>query len=68
MPTIKCYDPVTTWEDKDELTKDEEILATSGRTVYNRVVDAKTDAPTFDYKIGIPENTKITKVYIFYHL
>ena len=68
MPTIKCYDPVTTWEDKDELTKDEEILATSGRTVYNRVVDAKTDAPTFDYKIGIPENTKITKVNIFYDL
>ena len=68
MPTIKCYDPVKTWEDKDELTKDEEILATSGRTVYNRVVDAKTDAPTFDYKIGIPENTKITKVNIFYDL
>ena len=68
MPTIKCYDPVETWEDKDELTKDEEILATSGRTVYNRVVDAKTDAPTFDYKIGIPENTKITKVNIFYDL
>lgn len=68
MPTIKCYDPVETWKDEDELTKDEEILATSGRTVYNRVVDAKTDAPTFDYKIGIPENTKITKVNIFYDL
>lgn len=68
MPTIKCYDPVKTWDDEDELTKDEEILATSGRTVYNRVVDAKTDAPTFDYKIGIPENTKITKVNIFYDL
>lgn len=68
MPTIKCYDPVETWADEDELTKDEEILSTSGRTVYNRVVDAKTDSPTFDYKIGIPENTKITKVNIFYDL
>ena len=68
MPTIKCYDPVETWADEDELPKDEEIIAASGRTVYERIIDAKTDAPTFDYKIGIPENTKISKVNIYYDL
>ena len=68
MPTIKCYDPVETWAAEDELPKDEEIIAASGRTVYERIIDAKTDAPTFDYKIGIPENTKISKVNIYYDL
>lgn len=66
MPTIKCYDPKQTWAAEDELPKDAEALASSGKTVYVSEVDSKTDDPEFDYKIGIPEKTKVTKVNIYY--
>lgn len=68
MPTIKCYDPKQTWAAEDELPKDAEALASSGKTVYVSEVDSKTDDPEFDYKIGIPEKTKVTKVNIYYDL
>ena len=68
MPTIKCYDPKQTWAAEDELPKDAEALASSGKTVYVKEVDSKTDDPDFDYKIGIPEKTKVTKVNIYYDL
>ena len=53
---------------EDELPKDAEALASSGKTVYVKEVDSKTDDPDFDYKIGIPEKTKVTKVNIYYDL
>ncbi len=68
IPTIKCYEPKKTWAAEDELPKDEEALASAGRTVYVREIQSKTDDPTFDYKIGIPENTKISKVNVYYDL
>ena len=41
MPTIKCYDPKQTWAAEDELPKDAEALASSGKTVYVKEVDSR---------------------------
>ena len=68
MPEIKCYQPTNSFEADDELPKDEEALANAGKKVYQRDVDSKTDTPTFDLKVVIPENTKISRVKVFYDL
>ena len=61
MPSIKCYEPTEKWDADNELSRDSD-------GVYQRVLDAKTDVPTFDYRVSIPEDTKVTQIKIFYDL
>jgi hypothetical protein len=68
MPVIKLYEPTGTFDADDELDKDEEAVAESGKTVYEIDVDSKTDAPEFDMKVTIPEKTQVTKVNVYYDL
>jgi hypothetical protein len=68
MPVIKLYEPTGTFDADDELAKDEEAVAESGKTIYQIDVDSKTDSPEFDMKITIPEKTKVTKVNVYYDL
>jgi hypothetical protein len=68
MPVIKLYEPTGTFDTEDELGKDEDAVAESGKTVYQIDVDSKTDTPEFDMKITIPEKTKVTKVNVYYDL
>ena len=67
-PTLKCFEPKQTWKSEDELPKDKEALASTGRTVYVKTVDSKTEAPSFDYLVKIPNLTRITSVRLYYDL
>lgn len=67
-PTITCYEADKEWADESELPKEEDIYASTGKKVYVRDVDSKSDIPTFDYKITIPNQTKVTKVRLYYDL
>ena len=63
-PSIKIYEPDGTYE--TELDKDEEMTASTGRTVYLIEADSKTDTPEFDVKVTIPDGTTVTSVRFYY--
>lgn len=65
-PSIKVFEPDT--EFKTEMEKDEEIVASSGKTVYKDKVDSKTDTPDFDFRVNIPDDVNISMVNIYYDL
>jgi hypothetical protein len=66
-PSIKIYDPDTDF--KNEMQKDEEILAETGKTVYVAEVDDKTSSPEFDIKITMPEDDiLINQIKVYYDL
>lgn len=67
-PIITCYEPTGTFSSEDELTKDKEACSESGRKIYVKDVDSKTAYPEFDYKVTVPEGTRVNKVRIFYDL
>ncbi|MBP3325333.1 MAG: DUF5057 domain-containing protein [Coprococcus sp.] len=66
-PSITVYEPTGSFKPEDELEKDEEAMA-DGATVYIKPVDNKTDTPEFDMKVSIPEDTKLSKVNIYFDL
>lgn len=63
-PSIKIYEPDGTYT--TELDKDEEMTASTGRTVYYIEADSKTDTPEFDVKVTIPDGTSVTSVRFYY--
>lgn len=67
-PVITCYDPENTFASEDELDKDVDASATSGRKVYVDEVGTKTDYPEFDLEVTVPESTELSRVRVFYDL
>ncbi len=65
-PSLKVYEPDTDFE--TELEKDEEVGATTGKTLYKTKVDSKTDTPNFDFKVNIPEDVEVSMINIYYDL
>lgn len=67
-PVITCYDPENTFATEDELDKDVDASATSGRKVYVDEVGTKNDYPEFDLEVTVPESTELSRVRVFYDL
>lgn len=65
-PNIRVFDPDGTFE--NEMEKDEEITATTGKTVYKDRVESKTDTPEFDFNVNIPDDIDISMINIYYDL
>lgn len=65
-PEIKIYEPDTNYE--TEMSKDEEVLQSTGKTLYTTDVDTKTDSPNFDFKVTVPNDVNVSKVRIYYDL
>jgi hypothetical protein len=66
-PSIKIYNPDTDF--KDEMEKDEDILAETGKTVYVTTVDDKTSTPEFDIKVTLPEDDLlVNQIKVYYDL
>lgn len=65
-PEIKVYEPDTNYE--TEMSKDEEVLQSTGKTLYTTDVDTKTDSPNFDFKVTVPNDVNVSKVRIYYDL
>ncbi len=50
------------------MAKDEEILESTGKTVYVTEVEDKTTSPEFDIKITIPQDVTIDAINVYYDL
>ena len=65
-PEITVYKPDGTFDKL--LGTDETASNESGKTIYLVDSKAKTDAPTFDYKVDFDEGTEPTLINIYYDL
>lgn len=65
-PTLTIHDPDKNFD--SEMAKDEEILESTGKTVYVTEVEDKTTSPEFDIKITIPQDVTIDAINVYYDL